>query len=76
MFLETLFIVSFSLTYIDRIAPVTQCCEGNNFTRDRFSVIGHQKQDFLLKIQESLTIYELKPDLNKQCESTPIYLFT
>ena len=54
----------------------SKCCEGNNFTRDRFSVIGHQKQDFLLKIQESLTIYECKPGLNKQCESTPLYLFT
>ena len=54
----------------------SRVCGGEDYSRERFSIVGHQKVDFLLKIKESLMIYELNPNLNKQAESTPLYSFT
>ena len=54
----------------------SRSCEGSNLSCDRFTIAGRERQDFLLKIQESIKIYECNPNLNKQNESTKLYLFT
>ena len=54
----------------------SRSCEGSNLSRDRFVIVGRERKDFLLKIQESIKIYECNPNLNKQNESTKLYLFT
>ena len=59
--------------------PMEHCttskCKGE-LSRDDFSIVGREKIDYLLKIQESTKIYECKSNLNKQSESTKLYLFT
>ena len=47
----------------------------SDISRDDFSIIGHEKNDYLLKIKESLAIYECNPSLNNRSESTKLYLF-
>ena len=42
---------------------------------DNFTLIGSAKNDYFLKIKESLLIKELKPDLVNQGRSIPLYLF-
>ena len=54
----------------------SKSCEGSTLARERFSIVGREKQDYLLKIQESIKIYQCNPALNKQHESTKLYLFT
>ena len=40
-----------------------------------FKIIGHAKNDFHLKIKESLNILRENPKLNKTVQSFPLYLF-
>ena len=47
----------------------------SQLSRDNFTFICREKNDFLLKIKESIACYKYKPTLNKQEESTKIYLF-
>ena len=47
----------------------------SDISRDNFKIIGHEKNDFLLKIKESLMIHKYNPDLNDRHESTKLYLF-
>ena len=42
---------------------------------DSFKIIGTAKNDFHLKIKESLNILREKPLLNKTVQSFPLYLF-
>ena len=49
----------------------------SKLSRDNFTIVGHEKKnDFLLRIKESITIYECNPSLNDRSESTKLYLFT
>mgnify|MGYP001383784143 CR=1 FL=1 len=54
----------------------SKSCQGSTLSRERFCIVGREKNDFLLKIQESIKIYQCNPTLNKQNESTRLYLFT
>ena len=47
-------------------------CSGNI---DNFKVIGRAKNDYLLRIKESLLIKHLKPNLVNQGQSIPLFLF-
>ena len=49
------------------------CKHDNNF--DSFRIIGTAKNDFHLKIKESLNILKEKPVLNKTVQSFPLHLF-
>ena len=53
----------------------SRSCEGSNLSHDRFTIIGRERQDFLLKIQESIKIYECNPNLNKQSERVRSYTY-
>ena len=54
----------------------SEVCPGSKLERNSFKIVGREKLDFHLKIQESLRIYQWNPILNKQNESTKLYLFT
>ena len=56
------------LNHINMSGP----CSGKT---DNFVLIGSAKNDYFLKIKESLLIKELKPDLVNQGQSIPLYLF-
>ena len=47
----------------------------SDISRDNFSFICRENNDFLLRIKESISIYNLNPSLNTQCESTKLYLY-
>ena len=51
----------------------TQCCDHKN-TPDSFKIIGSAKNDYHLKIKESLNILRENPLLNKTVKSFPLYL--
>ena len=42
---------------------------------DNFSVLAHENKKYLLEIKESLLIMRGKPSLNRNINSTPLYLF-
>ena len=42
---------------------------------DDFTILTHGKNKFLLEIKESLLIKLIKPELNKNISSAPLYLF-
>ena len=48
---------------------------GHPADSDSFRIIGHAKNDFHLKIKESLNIMKENPRLNKTVQSFPLYLF-
>ena len=48
---------------------------GSDYSRENFSFICRENNDFLLKIKESITIYQSKPSLNIQGESVKLYLY-
>ena len=50
------------------------CCNHNN-TPDSFKIIGSARNDYHLKIKESLNILRENPVLNKTVKSFPLYLF-
>ena len=57
---------------LDHINQSDQCCG----TLDSFRLIGGARNDFFLKIKESLLIKKVKPSLlNKSKASVPLYLF-
>ena len=47
----------------------------SEISRDDFTIIAHEKNDYILKIKESLAIYEHNTNLNNRIESTKLYLF-
>ena len=47
---------------------------GHNSTKECFKIIGTAKNDFHLKIKESLNILRENPALNKTVKSFPLYL--
>ena len=49
-------------------------CNHKNLS-DSFKIIGSAKNDYHLKIKESLNILREKPLLNKTVKSFPLYLF-
>ena len=50
------------------------CCNHNN-SPESFKIIGSAKNDYHLKIKESLNILRENPKLNKTVKSFPLYLF-
>ena len=52
----------------------TYTCNHNS-TIDCFKIIGSAKNDYHLKIKESLNILRYNPELNKTVKSFPLYLF-
>ena len=48
---------------------------GHPADSDSFRIIGQAKNDFHLKIKESLNIMKENPRLNKTVQSFPLYLF-
>ena len=64
------------LTTFQEWPPMTHSVSCNSkISRDDFCIIGHEKIDYLLKIKESLAIYEKNPTLNNRSESIKLYLF-
>jgi len=49
------------------------CCHSN--THESFKIIGSSKNDYHLKIKESLNILRENPVINKTVKSFPLYLF-
>ena len=43
--------------------------------RESFSIVGGDQNDFILRVKESLLIYQQSPKLNIQSESTKLFLF-
>ena len=59
-------------TVLDHINQTNQC----NGTMDSFQIIGRAKNDFFLKVKESLLIKKTKPTLlNVNSYSVPLHLF-
>ena len=50
---------------------------GHEGSLDDFEIIGREssRNDFLLRVKESLLIKKHKPNLNENEASTPLYLF-
>ena len=42
---------------------------------EKFSVLAHENKKYLLEMKESLLIMRDKPSLNRDINSTPLYLF-
>ena len=47
----------------------------SSISRDCFNIIGGDQNDFILRLKESLMIYQQHPNLNIQSESTKLFLF-
>ena len=50
------------------------CC--TKISREDFSIIGHEKDKYLVQLKESLLISTLRPKLNGNITSVPLSLFT
>ena len=46
-----------------------------SISRENFSIIGGDQNDFLLRVKESLLIYQHNPNLNIQSDSMKLFLF-
>ena len=47
-------------------------CQGNF---DNFKIVGNARNDYFLRIKESLLIKKIKPTINSNVKSTPLQLF-
>ena len=64
--------ISNNTTVLNHINQSPQCCG----TLDSFDIIGSARNDFLLRIKESLLIKKVKPSLlNPNSQSIPLHLF-
>ena len=54
----------------------SSCCSARKVSRDDFTIIGHEKDPFLVKLKESIIIATSKPQLNGRETSVPLYLFS
>ena len=52
-----------------------RCSTSPKVHRENFEIIGRDDNNYLLQIKESLFIYKLKPQLNGNLASVPLYLF-
>ena len=48
----------------------------NRITKDEFSIIGHEKDNYLIKVKESIFIKSMRPNLNGGETSVPLALFS
>lgn len=58
--------------------PVTKHCHGTNAHLNdpsSFKIVGQGQNEFCLRVKESLLIHKDQPSLNKDDDSTPLYLF-
>ena len=51
-------------------------CQVTSYSRDDFSIIGHESIPYVLLVKESILISTQKPKLNNNQTSVPIYLFS
>ena len=54
----------------------SSCCSARKISRDDFSIIGHEKDPYLVKLKESIIIATSKPQLNGRETSVPLALFS
>jgi hypothetical protein len=52
------------------------CCPVHSYSRDNFSIIGREKNPYLLQVKESIFISTSKPQLNNNIVSVPLHLFS
>ena len=57
---------------LDHLHQKDEC----NGTLDNFEIIGKAKNDFFLRIKESLLIRKFKPTINSKDKSVPLHLFS
>ena len=50
-------------------------CSVQKIFREDFTIIGHEKDPYLVKLKESIIIATSKPQLNGRETSVPLYLF-
>ena len=50
-------------------------CPGRNISRDDFTIIGHEKDKYLIQLKESILISTSRPKLNGNITSVPLTLF-
>ena len=53
----------------------TRSCQGARISRDNFSIIGREKDPYMLQVKESILICTSRPHLNNNQVSVPIKLF-
>ena len=54
----------------------SNCCSAKKVAREDFSIIGHEKDPYLVKLKESIIIATSKPHLNGRETSVPLALFS
>ena len=51
------------------------CCKETKISRDNFSIVGFEKDPYLVQVKESLLIKSSRPQLNGNLTSVPLSLF-
>ena len=68
------------LTGMQVYAPMqhmrSDTCPSASMSRDEFTIIGREKNPYLLRVKESIFISTKKPKLNGNMTSVPMTLFT
>ena len=51
------------------------CCPDTHISRDNFTIIGREKDPYLVQVKESIIISTTRPSLNNNLVSVPMSLF-
>ena len=62
-------ILGFELLYLISKFPVRK------ISREDFSIIGHEKDPYLVQVKESIIIKTTRPKLNGNVASVPLHMF-
>ena len=53
----------------------SNCCSESKISRENFSIIGREKDSYLIQVKESIIISTTRPALNNNVVSVPLNLF-
>ena len=62
-------------TYAPMQHVQSKACQVTSYTRDDFSIIGRERNSYLLQVKESILISTTRPHLNNNLMAVPIKLF-